>query len=1102
MACPLKNTEENKKIWNELVEDAGGEFQALALFHLNDFEIPSKEEREYINLTAEQTYEVEQLSKFTKLREDIIYSLNNAIQQNKINIGKTEKERKEREESFKRLVDLTVALEDAGIKESIDILLNSGLKTANIMASKSKFKSYSDLVNSSSYLSVFSKLPEIEEFVKILKLDNQDESIRKLRDLSSAIQTFRAKYLSMGKSFLIDTLSNHSTFIRERQRTVYKLEFQKNNPKSSWVGTETEYTERQKEYVNTLMEKNEVQIDRDTKRYVREQLESFPRDIGDIAMWLDDPRNINSPIIQLFAKMLDNADFEVTEKFVQSRLELTNEFNTFVRETGRTSRNPVERYKGLLEVKRGTENELTGYLVGPTYNDVYEDFMKLAFSQQDEVIKEETKERELKVFLDKYIKEDKKELFIENKKDIYKNLGRTKEIGESYLDFLKDEFKNPQWEALKPTHNEEGVSFNTPEGRFWKAIRDFNKASDRMTLGAKSIRYKLPGVTKEQYESMVSQGIIDFAKTKIKDATKLNSNDVERGALETIDGVTKVITDKNGKVLKKVNMPFTGDVDVKDLSFDLMGGALAYRYAALNYKEKRNIQPMAETLVDILGEADYKKTKGSNFLKATYRSISRIVAGVDAEEEKDITDKGFNSNSYKLLQSIIEDRIYGKGTVDAGEILGIDGNKIANGIMKMTGNIFLVANYAGATTNLLQGKVMNFLEGVRGDHFTRNNLRAAEKLYWGDLKNIIADYGENTFKSKTDLLREKFFTSNSGIDRITDGYMRNTKFQKILKSSTLQGLNLSVEHYIQSTLMYAILDNIEVRGKKLHELYEVKDGVLIGPTNIEVVDGQIVENKLIDEKELSRRIKGIVADLHGNYDPNNQAMIQRYWWGKLAFLLRKWIVRTVKRRYVGYSNVNKNLFDTIKNNPHLVHYSEETQSFQEGTHISAIRFMKHNIGNILTLKQSIVAQNWSELTDLERNNIRSVVLEMGVMVMALVAANLLAGLAEDEDDDERLYFLAFSMRRLYGDLMFYTPFDTMEAMRVLRTPTTSMNLLESMYRIGAQLVEDPTEEFQSGRRKGNNKLKHQILKTFSPIYRQLDRNFKESYEIQKEGFFR
>ena len=213
-------------------------------------------------------------------------------------------------------------------------------------------------------------------------------------------------------------------------------------------------------------------------------------------------------------------------------------------------------------------------------------------------------------------------------------------------------------------------------------------------------------------------------------------------------------------------------------SYDLIGISLMDYNNVANYKAKNDVAHSVELLNDRAASRDVVKKHAGKWL----------VQKLNGEGYEPITSKGINSNVYKTLNSIIQDRLYGISSIDHGDVLGVNINKAANATMGWTGHTMLIANYVSGGVNLLQGKFQNFLESVGDSHFNGANLRAAESLIMKDSAAILGDIKREVPQSKTNLLVEKFnaFGDFSGI---VDRYSNDSKLKRSLSMSTGHAIN-------------------------------------------------------------------------------------------------------------------------------------------------------------------------------------------------------------------------------------------------------------------------------------------------------------------------
>jgi hypothetical protein len=208
---------------------------------------------------------------------------------------------------------------------------------------------------------------------------------------------------------------------------------------------------------------------------------------------------------------------------------------------------------------------------------------------------------------------------------------------------------------------------------------------------------------------------------------------------------------------------------------------------------------------------------------------------------------------------------------------------------------------------------------------------------------------------------------------------------------------------------------------------------------------------------------------------------------------------------MGISTAGKH-FDGLKT--HEKFYSESLQEYKEGTYTSLARFSRSIFKGCRALKGEIITADWNRLSDMEKGNIRFAVTELGIMLGALIASGIVAGLAKGADDDDEkkaLFFSAYLLRRTYSELAFYVPVNVREASRLMRTPTATLSTVELFTNMSLQVGEDifsnvpfgdGFEFYQRGKNEGKSKSWVLFNKTFNPIYKNLiARDAQKSYEF-------
>lgn len=1095
MKCVLKSTPEWKALSKEF-----GEIEAYRRYIANGYEVPAITHDDSTSIPVDKDWdtsaisdqEVYKLKALTETRDTIIDKLSH-----KLSLYKDTRSKK-KDAKFDYVADLENTISDLYELEDLRSLLQFASKgKSDLTALVKRLDGEVTLENiqkiddfAAGYDSVVDVIKYLEEFHP-----EETDAINDLASIKNLRERVHRTYVSKSKKLVADELVKYSTVINASYKQKYEKQYREN------YGREEYKKEEEAVWVTEQMNINRAKIDSEEKEHVREILNTAPRDIDGFDKLILDTRNVNERVLQLTTTLLDKADYDAKQEFISERSAFVDAWQKYIdwkgTKAGITDHKDI--YNGLIE--KGRDGKETNYLVGEIYSEYWDALKEMTKKTRDTsltykeilAIKEE--------FGNKYLVKYRKGISFNKPANI------------------KKEYHNPQYAKMTET---------SPLSEFYRVLVDFNKESDDMVGPSGALGLKLPSMTKgtgEQIKDIKSiEDIGGWVKQELSDAVKRQADDEG-----FIDKSIEVLTDEKGNPVKRVGIFYRQPVTLKDQSYDLPAMFLTNRYMSLNYKHKKKIVPLLEVVGDIMKERKVKRTRG-------LKDIVRAKFGQDLEDHALDMD-GVTTLAYQRYQVLLEERLYGMTEEDT-EILGLSLNKMTNTLLKVSAGNFLGFSYLAASSNLLQGKVQNLLSSYGEKHFSRNNLKAGEGLYWRDIKDILGDTGKARPMSTTNLLVAKFDV-NAETGKVGSEFMRNTFAKRQMSSEKVMLAHKAGEHWISTSLMYAALDNMKVLDKQgsyldkqgkptsnregamsLAEAYNNVNGVLTLKDGIASVDKY--PGKTIEEAEFkaTRVIKDILADAQGENDPNNRMMIQRHWWGKLGAFLRKWMVRGFQRRWKGIgtpgaASGTPTMFADMEE--HYKFYSEAGESYKEGTYTSLVRFMRllHaevGIMGVLASGLPFTKSNKNardlmhKMSNVEKENIKAAIYELGICILALAAGSLLAGLAaggEGEDDDNALLFFgAYISKRLAGDLRLFTGTSMSENLRMFSTPTIASVTVNDMIKTIDLTVQDfifdplmgdfELERYKTGRRKGQSKVEHSILKWLSFYKNGLDKDISES----------
>lgn len=922
----------------------------------------------------------------------------------------------------------------------------------------------------------------------------------KMKQLSNVVDSVNNKFHSLALEKTAKDLSAVSKWGEAKYRADMFQQYKKDNEQKD--RSLSAWEQDAKEWVNEQVAANQTLIANMNYQHFKKLLREAPKDIDSISMWLVDPRNQNDGIIQVAERLLAKAEFDANQIFIKE------------------VRDNEKIYLDFIEYKKSLGISELDYEA--LYEDIYE---------------KGATEKQATMLVGKYLpkfKEEERKWRAKNRKQGYRPTFAERQ---KFYNKLRTEQLNPKYEKLMAMEESHPVRkmYDSLITRFQKvdsmlphthslgiAFADDYNVEERTSVNI--IQYKLPAIRKSTADRARRTAVgqdspLEQLKAELSDMfVKTTEYDESGQQLQTEEGgvagkkfkvkesIKKILVTEQNREAKFVPIHYRSKIESGQQSLDLMSVSMIDYYMASNYNQKRNLVPTMEMLLDVLEERKVIQTDaGGNTM------VNAVKGGLPFK----LTNKEKASNAFKALHSIIEDRLYGVNTIDVGDwYIGdkkISVNKLGQQIMGWTGDTFLMLNHMAAATGFLQGNVMNWMEAVAGTDITKTSLVKAEAMYLGIgnpriAAGIFRDIGARRPTGLVNLIAERL-NARSDFHGLHSRYGSGAVIN-LSNKGTLHGLQNMQEHFVQSTLMLGILMDEKLIDKKgrivtdkegnevslLDAYYVTEDGFL----DVKDEYKEYVTKDL--EFEISSRVREVGKQAHGNYDANNKAMIQRYLLGKMTFMLRKWLVTGVQKRYRGMFTSTGPLgrqgqLGSVEGK----FFSESLGRFEEGMYTTATKFLVHLMKDLKFLKLRMVSAEWKMMTPDERANVKRTIFELGMILGSLAAATTIANLAKGTDDDDekaKLYYAATLLRRLYSELRFYTSLK--EGYRILKSPMATLSMVEKVAELVSQGLEDlwalELERYERGPRKNTTKLGKKLYDTF-PILNQMDRNSEEIYKI-------
>ena len=880
------------------------------------------------------------------------------------------------------------------------------------------------LVIMKDFIASFGPLREVYNYLR----KNPDEvnlpeaeyktMISTLKEILSDEAEIKDDIVKLGKTVLAEKFAALTNIAERTEEIRYERQLKEENLKIS----KEELDKKIALHINSMQDELK---ERNYNYYANIMEESV--DIEKLWRILDSGQ-VNSGIIQVVQKVLDRADLAVAGEFMEDRLrlsELMRQYNLLDNNV-----NQEEKFKDILFMGENSDFLLGDY--NPEFYDLYESEMSKVYQARSEYGDESDELKEAQEELQEWL----------NANTEYKRFTKTQEVTDESGNIVEQkvvEYKRTPKEEWK--HD---LNISPEKKEILDEIKKLIARQDKHLIyeGGKLIKefgdakfYKLPQVNKSTAQRVRENGLLDATKGALGDTLFKRNTDTEfdhedgNNTKKDIKNVfsKRAYANESDEISKQVPVYYRKKIDKADRSRDLFSNLLANAWTTANFHHKNKEMADLELLTDILEFKKYSKKEGGSFFTSALNSNRTIKE-----------TQGVGSKEYKMLNSILEHRLYGLGEIETMLTDDISVNKLANFVNSWSSSVMLGFNYFAAVPNVMMGKTMNLTEAIGGYNFNIKDMVAAEKAYWADSKDFMSDLGKVNPTSKTALLLDYFEVLNpvSSIDTkfIDDGSYRN-----LMKRDSMFFMSHGVEHYVQSTMMYAVLSNMTHEGKKLIDLIKVND------------NNRLVFDKIPPEVLLAARgkIKKVIADSHGQYDDRMKSNFQREWYGKAALMFRKWIVRGTSKRWGGIRFVGKDFADFDNENDFTSRFSLEGQQFEEGTYVSFLRFLRKGF----TQYKFDLAKSFNAMTEYEKSNVRKTLTDFGSMIAFYAMYLLMSSMGEDEDDETMrrfLYMSAYWNRRTMGEIGFWlNPGDTLT---ILKSPAASISQIEKTFKLLEELV--------------------------------------------------
>ncbi len=922
------------------------------------------------------------------------------------------------------------------------------------------------------YLTTFDMINDFEELISNAKFSKETnipkDEIEKIQNL---LRTFNTEHNSLKQDFksfqeaqLAKILNNdkYITRVETKWRNSLERKYNAIKPqgisKSEWIA----------EKMNTTYKE---EIRQDIKDAARDAVSGIEYDMGKLSLWLSDNLNVTGKLIEVVQNIIAQTRNKINERTIKYDFNLDAIQKKLIAEKGDLK--PEKLYKNVIKKsKKGRFYITDGYSI---------DFLNALDELSDIESEIENTIIELRKNLSEdEIKEDDRYKQVAKKKEEWVNSHLTKHgKGDNIKYTPKSKY------AIKENLSEAEALV----ARQFKAIvqqgrRTYHSKNTLLESRFMANFYRLPSYTKTDLERFQSGDVSGMFTDKFKDFS-IRPDDIGF-ASDTVDGQNNPIN--------HLAIHFRGTIDSKDQSLDLLSLIRAEASNVINYGEKSKVEMQLNAIHDIANQKEYAAVsdKTGELLNTLFRKKAPFP-----------TKRG-ESNQGKKIKGMIEGFLYDTLHYNAGSVNNVDMNKVVRYINGGAAMIGMSANVASGIANISNGFSQLLFEAFGGNRLNFSSLKKAEAKYTRDLPNIFKDLGNPVKKSFTNQVIQMFDVFG-GYSVTQQKFIKNSIAKALAETKTLSGLQEGGEHMLQGVLTMSILDNLKVMNSNskfidkdgnetseknaasLLDMLKFNDkGILTMDEKVKFTNHNLLtEYHKGGKAHIDILVKKKIHDIFGAYDSNMQNELYKHWYGKMLMMFKRFLIPGLQHRWRGLSSSIKRPEDLTEKD---LFYSSALKEYEEGIYTTLIRVV---YPALRYLKVQHIPENYKALTNYEKANLKKAVAELGTMFAILpLMSILLAGSADDKEDDPMYWFAMYQLRRLQSELQQYISID--ETWRIMENPIAGTRFIQNVFDVIGHLFE-PWNLAEENIR-GENKF-YKDLKQIVPVLIQFDKSYKKSYQF-------
>lgn len=555
--------------------------------------------------------------------------------------------------------------------------------------------------------------------------------------------------------------------------------------------------------------------------------------------------------------------------------------------------------------------------------------------------------------------------------------------------------------------------------------------------------------------------------TIVQDDTAYGEVINEDGSISETHKGKSILLDFSGHQVKKVPVFYTSRLeDVSALSTNFTDSLVSYATMAINYSEMSKIADALEVIKDLAAERKVKQYVGARQLYENFKYNGESFQSEYLKEGKETT-------AYKALEQHIDKALYHiykqKETINIGN-KEVNYGKVGDIVKQYSTLVGMGYNVLSGLSNVTMGGAQLLIEAAGGEFFNMGDLLKAQKIFFGNLPDILRDAYSDYPQTKIGLIFRYFDIEEDFYNEASDTDGSKAAYKKVMSSLGSLCFNNMGEKYLHGVLLVAMLNHIKLKNsdKSLWDALDIKD--------VKTKSGTVV-------KTLSYNNKDIILKDTGKTDESGNKIYKEFNLdSNLLYTVRKTYKVTTHRLNGAYSDIDKGQIGAfvagrmltqfrqwmpayVMNRFKTTRFNAELNRDEEGFYITLYKFLINEAKNIKNAKFNI-ASHYNQLSSYQKSNIKKAIMEISMFYM--LKALLSAVGIPDEDDSyikKQLTYLGYRLKTEIGALCGTLNLDAWDNIQTLiKSPLPAMEGVDRV--IGLLNVGNMFDTIESGRFEG------------------------------------